>query len=193
MIRVIIVMLFSLTMLFSEAMHGKLVISGDNDIVDAQANLLKLKVYFIESPEIRDLQEKHTLKVELEVLGDYALVVIKPVETEALKSQLLTLLKPLFPELFFIEDKEMKHLETDEGNTKKLAIPDKVEKNQYYQILLEEVGLQWLALLLLAMTGLTLSIRNRRKLVSLEKTQKDLSIKQDQIEEEIKHLGAGRV
>lgn len=189
--RVIIVMLFSLTMLFSEAMHEKLIISGDNDIVNAQADLSQLKVYFIENPEIRILQEKHKLKLELEVLGDYALVVIKPVETEALKNELQTLLKPLFPELFFIEDKEMKR--SDAGSMKKAGVPVDVEKSQYYQFLVEEVGMQWLALLLLAITGLTLSIRNRKKLASLEKTQKDLSIKQDQIEDEIKHLGVGRV
>jgi len=53
--------------------------------------------------------------------------------------------------------------------------------------------LQWLALLLLAIIGLTLSIHNRKKLVSLETIQKELSIKQDQIEGEIKKLGASSV
>ncbi len=183
MIQVIIVMLFSFTLLFSEAIHEKLIISGDNDIVNAQADLLKLKDYFIENPEIRLLQEKHKLTLEMEVLAEYALVVIKPVGTEALKSELSTLLKPLFPELFSIKYQEMKCP----------VSPVKVEKSQYYQFLVEEVGLQWLALLLLAIIGLTLSIHNRKKLVSLETIQKELSIKQDQIEGEIKKLGASSV
>jgi cell division protein FtsL len=55
--------------------------------------------------------------------------------------------------------------------------------------LVEEVGLQWLTLLLLAVIGLTLSVHNRRKLVTLEKTQQDLSLKQERIEDEIKQLG----
>ena len=193
--KVIIVMLFSLTMLFSEAMHEKLIISGDNDIVNAQANLLKLKIYFIENSEISLLQGKHKLTLGMEMLGDYALVVIKPVETEALKSELMTLLKPLFPELFFIKYQEMKCSDEETGveSMKKPVSPVKVEKSQYYQFLIEEVGLQWLALLLLAVIGLTLSIRNRKKLASLEKTQKELSIKHDQIEDEIKKLGVSSV
>jgi len=199
MIQVIIVMLFSLTLLFSEPMHEKLIISGDNDIVNAQAELLKLKSYFIENPEISLLQEKHKLILEMEVLGDYALVVIKPVETEALKSELLTLLKPLFPELFSIKYQEVEcpdveiDAKTNVESMKNLASPVKVEKSQYYQFLVEEIGLQWLALLLLAVIGLTLSVHNRRKLVSLEKTQKELSIKQDQIEDEINKLGVSSV
>ncbi len=194
--RVIIVMLFSLTLLFSEAMHEKLIISGDNDIVNAQADLLKLKDYFTANPEISLLQKKYKLTLEMEVLADYALVVVKPVETEALKSELSTLLKPLFPELFSIKYQEMKcpDVETDAKinveSIKKPVLPVKVEKNQYYQFLVEDVGLQWLALLLLATIGLTLSVHNRKKLVSLENTQKELSIKQDQIEDEIKKLGA---
>jgi len=176
-------MLFSFTLLFSEAMHEKLIISGDNDIVNAQADLLKLKDYFIKNPDIRLLQEKHKLTLEIEVLGDYVLVVVKPVETETLKSELLTLLKPLFPEIFSIKFQEMKCP----------VSPVKVEKSKYYQFLVEEVGLQWLALLLLAIIGLTLSIHNRKKLGSLEKIQKEFSIKQDQIEDEIKKLGASSV
>ena len=57
----------------------------------------------------------------------------------------------------------------------------------------EEIGLQWIVLLLLAIIGLTLSVYNRRKLASLEKIQKELSRKQDQREDEIKKLGASRV
>ena len=197
--QVIIVMLFSVTLLFSESMHEKLIISGNNDIVNAQADLLKLKDYFTANPEISLLQKKHKLTLETEVLGDYVLVVINPIETEALKSKLLTLLKQLFPELFSIKYQEIKcpDVETDAKinveSIKKPVLPIRVEKNQYYQFLVEDVGLQWLALLLLATIGLTLSIRNRRKLTNLEKTQKELSIKQDQIEDEIKKLGVKSV
>ena len=197
--QVIIVMLFSLTLLFSEGIHEKLIISGDNDIVNAQADLLKLKGYFTANPEIRLLQEKYKLTLEMEILGDHMLVVLKPVETEALKSKLMTLLKPLFPELFSIKYQEMKCPDEETGakinveSMNKPVLPVKVEKNQFYQFLLEDVGLQWLALLLLAIVGLTLSIHNRSKLANLEKTQQDLSLKQDKIEDELKKLGVNSV
>lgn len=178
------IMLFSLTMLFSEAIQGKLIIDGDQDLLQTQANLMKLKISFSEDPELMALQEKYKLKLGMEALGDYAIVTIKPVETSALKHELLLLLRPLFHDVFFIAEKktEMKSPNSDKESAK-------VARNAVYEFLVEEVGLQWLALLLLAVIGLTLSIHNRRKLATLEKTQQDLSIKQERIEDEIKQLG----
>jgi len=191
--HVIILMLFSLTMLFSEAIQGKLIIGGDKDLLQTQANLMKLKISFGEVPELMTLQEKYKLKLEMEALGDYAIVTIKPVETSALKHELLSLLKPVFPNIFFIAEKrtEMKGPNSDKGSSsmRNPRSSGKVSGNAVYEFLVEEVGLQWLALLLLAVIGLTLSTHNRRKLATLEKTQEDLSIKQEKIEDEIKQLG----
>ena len=197
MMQVIIVMLFSFTMLFSEAILGKLIIGGDNDLLQTQANLMKLKISFTEDPELMELQEKYKLKLEIEALGDYTIVTIKPVETSALKYELLSLLKPMFHDIFFIAEKktEMKSPNSDKESASMMnpVSPVKVTRSPSYQFLLEDVGLQWLALLLLAIVGLTLSIYNRRKLANLEKTQKELSRKQDQIEDEIKKLGVNSV
>ena len=191
--QVIILMLFSFTMLFSEAIAGKLIIGGDKDLLQTQANLMKLKISFTEDPELRELQQKYKLKLEMEALGDYAIVTIKPVETSDLKHELLSLLKPMFHDVFFIAEKktEMNSLNTDKesASMKHPASSVNGTKSAVYAFLVEEVGLQWLALLLLAVIGLTLSIHNRRKLATLEKTQEDLSIKQKRIEDEIKQLG----
>lgn len=193
MMQVIMVMLFSFTMLFSETILGKLIIGGDNDLVQTQVNLMKLKISFTEDPELMELQKKYKLKLEIEALGDYAIVTIKPVETSALKYELLSLLKPMFPDIFFIVEKktEMKNPNLDKESASMMnpVSSVKVTRNPAYEFLVEEVGLQWLALLLLAATGLTLSIHNRRKLAMLEKTQQDLSLKQEKIEDEIKQLG----
>jgi len=197
MMQVIIVMLFSFTMLFSEAVLGKLIIGGDNDLLHTQANLMKLKTSFTVDPELLELQEKYKLKLEIEALGDYAIVTIKPVETSALKYELLSLLKPMFHDIFFIAEKktEMKRPNSDKESASMMnpVSPVKVTRSPAYQFLVEEVGLQWLALLLLAVIGLSLSIQNRRKLSTLEKTQQDLSLKQDQIEDELKKLGVNSV
>jgi hypothetical protein len=193
MMQVVIVMLFSFTMLFSEAIQGKLIIGGDNDLSHTQADLMKLKSSFIENSELRELQEKYKLKLEMEVLGDYAIVVIKPVETLVLKHELLSLLKPLFPDIFFIAEKrtEIGSSNSDKESASMISLVSsvKVTRSTAYEFLVEEVGLQWLTLLLLAVIGLTLSVHNRRKLVTLEKTQQDLSLKQERIEDEIKQLG----
>jgi cbb3-type cytochrome oxidase subunit 3 len=193
MMQVIIVILFSFTMLFSEAIQGKLIIGGDNDLLHTQADLMKLKSSFIENQELKELQEKYKLKLEMEVLGDYAIVVIKPVGTLVLKHELLSLLKPLFPDIFFIAEKRAK-IESSNSDKKPASMTNpvssvKVTGSAVYEFLAEEVGFQWLVLLLLALIGLTLSIYNRRKLATLEKTQQDLSLKQERIEDEIKQLG----
>ncbi len=191
--QVIILMLFSLTLLFSEAIQGKLIIGGDKDLLQTQANLMKLKISFTEDPELRELQEKYKLKLEMEALGDYAIVTIKPVKTSALKHELLSLLKPMFHDVFFIAEKKtaMKSPNSDKESASMMHPASSIQdtKSAVYEFLVEEVGLQWLALLLLAVIGLTLSIHNRRKLATLEKTQQDLSIKQERIEDEIKQLG----
>lgn len=191
MMRVIIVMLFSFTMLFSEAILGKLIIGGDNDPLQTQANLMKLKISFTEDPGLMELQKKYKLKLKIEALGDYAIVTIKPVETSALKHKLLSLLKPVFPDIFFIAEKktEMKSLNSDKESASMMNPLTSVKVTRSLAYELEEVGLQWLALLLLAVIGLTLSIHNRKKLARLEKTQQDLSLKQERIEDEIKLLG----
>jgi cell division protein FtsL len=120
-------------------------------------------------------------------------VTIKPVETSALKHELFSLLKPLFPDVFFIAEKktEMKSPNSDRESASMMTPSSsvKVLSSAAYAFLVEEVGLQWLALLLLAVIGLTLSVHNRRKLATLEKTQQDLSLKQERIEDEIKQLG----
>lgn len=188
MMQVIIVMLFSLTMLFSEGIQGKLIIGGENDLSQTQVNLMKLKSSFIDNPQLRKLQEKYKLKLEIEALGDDVIVTIKPVETLALKHELLVWLKPLFHDIFFIAEKKIE-MKNKNASILHPVSPVKVSKSAVYEFFVEEVGLQWLALLLLAVIGLTLSIRNRRKLAMLEKTQEDLGIKQEKIEEEIKQLG----
>ena len=55
--------------------------------------------------------------------------------------------------------------------------------------LIEEIGLQWIAIFLLALIGLVSSIYSRRKLLRLENRQKNLTSNQDKIESEIQNLG----
>ncbi|MBA1419572.1 MAG: hypothetical protein FAF03_01595 [Epsilonproteobacteria bacterium] len=52
-----------------------------------------------------------------------------------------------------------------------------------------EIGLQWLAIWILAVIGLFLSVRSRRKIAHLNKNQKEMNVNQTKIEKEIKALG----
>ncbi len=192
--RLMIVILFSLTMLFSKDISEKLIVSGDKNSTVTQMHLLKLKMYFMENAQTRALQEQYKLNLEMETLGDYKMVVIKPIKSLAVKNELLLFLSPLFPDIFSIEDnkREMKlpnSLNVSETDT----LSTDTNIMQQAEVLVKEIGLQWIALLLLSIIGLTLSLKSRRKMASLESIQKDLSRKQEQIENEIKNLGASGV
>lgn len=184
-------LLLSFTLLFGANIHEKLIVSPSKDMHITEENLLTLKVYFHENTYSKELQEKYKLNFTVENLGDYSMVVIKPIEVSSLKKELLVLLHSLFDEMFFIDDLKVVTTEhkviTPKSNS---TLPKaKVEQNilSYWH---ETMGLQWIALLILASIGLILSLLNRRKLTHIENVQKDLKLDQKNIENEINNLGA---
>ena len=175
-----------------EKLHQKLIVSPNKDIRITEENLLTLKVHFHEDTYSKILQEKYRLKFSVEKVGDYSMVVIKPIEILSLKKELLIELTPLFNELFFIDEKKSmvnkSDLNSENITIKKARVSTKVEKSES-MMWFETIGLQWVALLILASTGLILSLLNRRKLSKIEKVQKDLKSDQKNIENEINNLG----
>jgi len=180
--KVLWIMLCAFTLLLSEGISQKLIVYTDKNGKDAQESLLKLKVHFIENPNLRALNEVNDLKVELESLGAYTMVVIKPVVSLSVKNTLLMELAPVFPDVFALEERTQ--LQTD--NNAEAFMP---VKNHNVKIFIESIGLQWIALLLLAALGLLLSILRRKRLDLLDENQKALDIDQQEIEYEIKNLG----
>lgn len=194
--RFMLVILFSLMMLFGKDISEKLIVSGDKNSTSAQMHLSKLKMVFIGNPQTRTLQEKYKLNLEIETLDAYTIVVIKPIRSLALKNELLLLLTPHFPNVFSIEDRKSEVKDTERMNEIKIKT-DTPPADDYtmhqVKVLIEEVGLEWITLLLLSIIGLTLSLNSRSKMSNLENIQKDLIRKQEKIENEIKNLGASGV
>lgn len=180
--KLVWMILCSFTLLLSESIHQKLIVSTDKHRENAQESLLKLKVYFIENPEIRALNEANDLKLELETLGAYTMVVVKPIVSLSAKNRLLMELSPIFPDVFALEDK---------GQYTEAFIPvnNHNVKTNSANTYIETIGLQWVALLVLANLGLALSIIRRKKLLILDKKQKELDLDQNEIEHKIKNLG----
>ena len=195
--RLMLVILFSLTMLFSKEFSEKLIVSGDKNSTMTQMHLLKLKMLFIANSQTRALQEKYKLNLEIETLDAYTMVVIKPIRSLALKNELLLFLNPHFPHIFSIEDHKSEITGPESMSKIKIMKTDTSppDTNTFHQAksLIEDVGLEWTALLLLSIIGLTLSLKSRSKMANLENIQKDLSRKQAEIENEIKNLGASGV
>ena len=189
--KLLFMMLCSVSLLFSEGMSQKLIVSTDKNGKNAQESLLKLKVYFIENQNIRALNEVHDLKVELETLGAYTMVVVKPIVSLSVKNILLMELTPVFPDVFALEDRTPH--QTDNNAEVFMPVKNHDVKTNSVKTFIEKMGLQWGALLILATVGLLLSVLRRNKLLNLDEKQKELDIDQKKIENEIKNLGKNDV
>ena len=185
--KVLWIMLCALTLLLSEGISQKLIVYTDKNGKNAQESLLTLKVYFIENPNIRALNEANDLKLELETLGAYTMVVVKPVLSLTVKNSLLMELSPVFPDIFALED-QTQH-QKDKTSAALMPVKNHDQKTNSARKFIETIGLQWIALLVLSTMGLLLSILRRKRLLGLDVEQKELDIDQQEIENEIKNLG----
>ena len=176
----------------SEQPVEKLIVSSSQNESIAQDNLLKLKVYLLENSSTRMLQEKYQLDVKMEYFSNYNAVVISPIHSLTVRNELLVLLSPVFPDIFYIDEKKVP------VSIKKTTVPTPSIKNplpttkiqkKNQDTWVNEIGLQWLAIWILAVIGLFLSVRSRRKIAHLNKNQKEMNVNQTKIEKEIKALG----
>jgi len=191
--RLLIWMSCTMTLLFSassasEHFSEKLIVHYSKNENNAKEELLKLKVYFIENAATRKLQEKYNVQLDIEMLGVYHMVVIKPIVSLDLRNELIIILAPVFKNIFFIDYKESTPSIIKKHKVSQVLLPRKEKKTALSFI--DEIGLQWLALLLLSFVGLLLSIASRRKIIHLGNKQQDLKKKQTYIETEIKKLGS---
>lgn len=186
----------SITLLYSgniktDIFSEKLIVNSTKQEKLSQENLLKLKVYFIENPRTRDLQEAYNLQLDIERLGIYSVTTIKPIKSLSVRNELLILLTPMFKDMYFInytpEIKKVVKTNSMQTNQKIHVVKTAVVKKE--NSLIDEIGLQWVALLLLSIIGLLLSLLSRRKIAKLGETQEDLKVEQKKIETEIEKLG----
>ncbi|HIP20688.1 MAG TPA: hypothetical protein EYG70_06155 [Sulfurimonas sp.] len=171
-----------------------MIVSSHKDEQLAKEDLLTLKVYFIENAGTRTLKEKYLFDFSIEPYGEYNALIISPMKDDSLRNKLLVLLAPQFPDIFYVMS-ETKSIDISKYPSVKAlngspkisttsATLHKKEKSWF-----DEMGLQWFAIWLLAVIGLILSIRNRRKMGQLERTQKEIKVEQKNIEKEITQLG----
>jgi len=189
--KLVWILLCFFTLLHAEGMSQKLIVYTDKNGKNAQENLLKLKMHFIENPKIRALNEVNDLKLELETLATYTMVVVKPIVSLSVKNTLLMELSPVFPDVFALEDRTLR--KTDNNPEVFISAKRNDAKNHNVKIFIQSVGLQWIILLLLATVGLLLSILRRKRLLLLCEQQKVLDIDQKEIENEITNLGKNNV
>ncbi len=170
-----------------EGRTQKLIVSSHKDMISTENDLLKLKVYFHENLTTRSLKEQYHFTFFIETYEAYEAVVISPIDTLVLRNELLVLLAPIFPDIFYIYTMKNKinmirtRVPISRNTNSNVALAVKVETAL--------LGLEWLAIGLLAVIGLILSIKNRRKMGKLDSTQREIEDNQKKMEREIKVLG----
>ncbi|MFK5977118.1 MAG: hypothetical protein QM493_11500 [Sulfurovum sp.] len=217
--RLIISFLLLFAISYSKNINNKFVVSADKNIIKIKKELLRLENYFRDSEPHSMAEEKYNLRFTIEKIGEFYIVTLKPIITIEIQNELFFLLNPIARDIFVIEDKivdkiefiddiienisdefdefddkfdeeiEMTHevdeeIEIEEAIKKRKA-PYTVEQKS----LIESIGLEWIAIFLLAFIGLFSSIYNRRKLLRIEKKQRNLISHQDKVDNEITRLG----
>ena len=157
--------------------------------------LLTLKIYFRENSHLALLQEQNDLQFKIERLGDYHVTVIYPIHSLAVRNDLLLNLSPLFSDMIYI-DRQNEVLLAEATSVKSVSVQKTtvkakhLKKSQNTKPKNSDLGLQWIALLLLFIVGLVLLIRNRKKLSNIKEGQEDMQHNQNKIETQINTLGA---
>jgi len=174
---------------FSQEIHQELIIGSYSDIQQAKSQLEKLNIYLIENSALDTLKKKYGLQTQIRRIGPYEVVSIEPIDSLALKNRLLIRLDPFFPDIFAINSKlpismqKPKGYQVDHKSYTTSAVTELSKKD-----IIDQMGLQWFAILMLSLTGLVLSVFRRNKVHYVQKIQKLLGVQQEQIEKEIKQM-----
>ena len=200
LMQLFIGLLFTITLLLSaesmsQNISEKMIVSSSKFNHIIEEDLLKLKVHFIENSATRLLQEKYNLEIGTETLGEYQIIILKPIRSVELRNELLVVLSPLFKDIFYIEYHVNEPILIDKAIVNpeeiKEKVPMKITKSETEKSFLEdEVGLQWVSIWILSMLGLVMSISSRKKLIAFDQIQIKFKRKQAKIETEINNLGA---
>ena len=175
-------LLLFLSLAYGGDIHQKLIIDGYRDLSEAKAMLMESQLYIMNNKNIKMIVKKEHLKLEIETIGDYSMIVLRPIESKDIKERLMLALGKFSPSRFCIEDEYTDLYAGVESEGSGIAVWDMMRSD------LSVIGLEWIVLLLLSIIGLTASIVNRKKLSLLNSMQKDIITNQKKMENEINSL-----
>jgi len=175
-------LILSLSLVYGGDIHQKLIIDGYRDSSEAKMMLMKAQLYIMNNEDIRKIIKIENLNLEIENIGNFSMVVIKPIESIETKEHLMLALGSFSSTMFCIEDVQTDvstDMQSPDTNTK---VWEAVKSD------VDMIGLEWIILLLLSFIGLIASIVNRKKLSTLNSMQKDIIKNQKIMENEINSL-----
>jgi len=185
MVRFFVIAL--LMVVFSEAASYKIVISSDKEIDKASVVLNDMEQFFQENSNAKVLKEEHAFQLKMELLGDYVLTVIKPINTKALKNELNILLSSRYPGMFTIKETE------SPMKNNGVALKSHVENNSEKVLdksnsLVDGITNQWLLFLMLSLLGILLMYMLGKQISKIKKLQKKLEKEQMDLDTQIGNI-----
>jgi len=176
-------LILSLSLAYGGDIHQKLIIDGYKDSSKAKMMLMKTQLYIMNNEGIRKIVKKKKLRLEIEDIGSYSMVIIKPIDSIQTKEHLMLAIGSFSPSRFCIKDEYTDVFATARSANGNMKIWELVGSN------INTIGFEWIILLLLSLVGLIASIINRKKLSKLNRMQKDIIKNQRIMENEINSLG----
>ena len=205
-IKKLIIIVFLFFTFFAHAVEQKMIISAEQKTSTAAHVLYELEKFFQEDIHAQELKSKYHLDLEMELLDEYVLVVIKPIQTVLVKNELKLLLQMKYPQAFMVPNSYKEKNNTVRQEAKKIVIETTlpkqiknvrkipkgvVEKKEIVKAdsLLPNIANEWLALLILAIAGLLLVYRSTRQINKIKKLQEKLESYQEKVENQMDYIG----
>ena len=170
--------------LYAQAVPQKMIVGAYENTQKAADNLYKVEVLFEKNSELKRLKQTEHLRLEMELLEPYVMVVIKPITSVHVKNTLHLLLQSAFPQTFTtIETNKARDANTPQS-IKETASPQprEVMKDESF---LSSINSEWAGLILLALSGLLLVARSAKQMSKIKSLQDEVSKYQNKVETEM--------
>jgi len=213
----IILILLLLDILDAKEIDQKMIISTHLEVSQAAKSLYSLEIFFRENNLAKKIKSDNKLNLQMELLGKYVLVTVKPIRTTALKNKLQYLFQEHYPHNFIVNDTRMPERQRESISSKEqvknkittqavvippkvkpvkevLIMHDKEENNlaaiyEKFSTFWKTLDMQWIGLLLLALAGFLLVYRSAKQISKIKVLQRKVEAYQTKVEDEIDTMG----
>jgi hypothetical protein len=169
---------------YGETWQQTLILLGDTNKKAVRIESLKLELKLAQNASMERLFEKHRLTFSTQSYGHFHLLIVKPIRSLETKNALLLAFGSQYTGMFFIEEgravKRTAVSRTDLSHT--AHQPKSIWET------MDAIEWAWLMIFLLALTGLSASIIQRKKMFVFKKVQTHFKQDQDRMDQEIETL-----
>jgi hypothetical protein len=169
---------------YAGELQQMLILMGDAQSKTVQIESLKLQLKLAQTVSLEKLFQQHKLAIKTQQFGHYHVLVVEPILSHKTRNALVMALGDRYHGMFFIErHRTVPSTLTQHVNPNQLRHPTL----PFWQKM-DKIDWLWTAIFLLAISGLTASILQRKRMFSLDKAQKNFKEDQERMDQEIETL-----